>query len=132
MNTHIPAESWPAAKEKGGRIVETVQETLPEHYVAIHLKPLDDRMSDELIANMLNVRGVHHALIRQIIQRAGGNPYFIEEVVRSLIDEGAIVFRRGINADEYLEKARVLFEEMDFQWDLNQLDRVGRHKDSVT
>ena len=32
----------------------------------------------------------------------------------------------GITAEEYLEKARVLFEEMDLQWDLEQLEKVKR------
>ena len=30
----------------------------------------------------------------------------------------------GITADEYLKKARTLFEEMDLQWDLDELDKV--------
>ena len=30
----------------------------------------------------------------------------------------------GITAEEYLEKARVLFEEMDLKWDLEQLDKL--------
>jgi len=32
----------------------------------------------------------------------------------------------GIKAEEYLEKARVLFEEMNLQWDLDELGRVTR------
>ncbi len=32
----------------------------------------------------------------------------------------------GITAKEYLEKAKVLFEEMDLQWDLDELSRVVR------
>ena len=32
----------------------------------------------------------------------------------------------GIKAEEYLEKARVLFEEMNLQWDLDELSRVAR------
>jgi len=32
----------------------------------------------------------------------------------------------GISAEEYLEKAGILFEEMDLQWDLDGLDRVSR------
>ncbi|UCF85157.1 MAG: tetratricopeptide repeat protein, partial [Desulfobacteraceae bacterium] len=32
----------------------------------------------------------------------------------------------GIEAEEYLEKARVLFVEMDLQWDLDELSRVAR------
>jgi tetratricopeptide (TPR) repeat protein len=35
----------------------------------------------------------------------------------------------GIKAEEYLEKARVLFEEMDLQWDLDELSRVARAQD---
>jgi tetratricopeptide (TPR) repeat protein len=32
----------------------------------------------------------------------------------------------GIKAEEYLEKARVLFEEMNMEWDLDELDREAR------
>ena len=32
----------------------------------------------------------------------------------------------GIKAEEYLEKARILFEEMNLQWDLDELSRVVR------
>lgn len=31
----------------------------------------------------------------------------------------------GISANEYLEKARILFEEMDLQWDLDELDKIA-------
>jgi tetratricopeptide (TPR) repeat protein len=44
---------------------------------------------------MLKTTTLPHAIMEQIIQRAGGNPFFIEEVVRSLIDQGAIVRRGG-------------------------------------
>jgi hypothetical protein len=30
----------------------------------------------------------------------------------------------GISAEEYLEKARILFEEMDLKWDLEQLSKL--------
>jgi len=85
----------PGDKETGDRIVETTRENLPQHYVEIALRPLDERMSESLITNMLNISGVHHALIRRIVRRAGGNPYFVEEVVRSLVDEEAVVLRNG-------------------------------------
>jgi tetratricopeptide (TPR) repeat protein len=44
---------------------------------------------------MVNTLAIPHTLTRQIVQRAGGNPFFIEEVVRSLFDQGAIVRREG-------------------------------------
>ncbi len=44
---------------------------------------------------MLKTTTLPHTIMEQIIQRAGGNPFFIEEVVRSLFDQGAIVRREG-------------------------------------
>jgi len=92
----------PGSKETGDRIVETIKERFPQYYVEIILEPLDERMSEALIDNMLNIRGLHHALIDQVVQRSGGNPFFIEEVVRSFIDEGAVVVKGG--AFEVTEK----------------------------
>ncbi len=44
---------------------------------------------------MVKALALPHTLTKQIIQRAGGNPFFIEEVVRSLIDQNAIVLKDG-------------------------------------
>ena len=30
----------------------------------------------------------------------------------------------GIKAEEFLEKARTMFQEMDLQWDLDELDKI--------
>ena len=85
----------PGHEEAEHRIVETIKERLPVYYVEIVLEPLDERMSETLITNMLNISGLHHAGVGQIVQRAGGNPFFIEEVVRSFIDESAVVLKDG-------------------------------------
>jgi class 3 adenylate cyclase/tetratricopeptide (TPR) repeat protein len=85
----------PGSKETGDRIVETIKEGLPAHYVDIELQPLDERMSETLISNMLNIKGLKHAVIDQIVERADGNPFFIEEVVRSFIDHGAVIQKEG-------------------------------------
>jgi len=85
----------PGHEDAGDRLVENIRRRLPDYYVEIVLEPLDDGMSETLITSMLNIRGSHHAFIDQIVQRAGGNPFFIEEVVKSSIDEGAVVLREG-------------------------------------
>ncbi|MEJ2364325.1 MAG: AAA family ATPase [Deltaproteobacteria bacterium] len=82
-------------KETGDRITETIKEKFPKHYVEIQLEPLNEQISRMLIRNMLNRRGLHHAVVGQIVERAGGNPFFIEEVVRSFIDQGAVVQKDG-------------------------------------
>ena len=92
----------PGHKDTGDRIAETTKENLPVYYVEIVLKPLDGRMSEKLINNMLNIRGLHLSVIDKIVERSGGNPFFIEEVVRSFIDEEAVIAKDG--AFEVTEK----------------------------
>jgi class 3 adenylate cyclase/tetratricopeptide (TPR) repeat protein len=85
----------PGYKQTGDRIVETVKKNLPVYSIEIVLEPLNEKMSEILITNVLNVNVLQHEIIRQIVQRAGGNPFFIEEVARSLIDEQAVVLKDG-------------------------------------
>ena len=49
---------------------------------------------------------------------------------RLLESKGAYQMLDGLRADEYLQRARVLFEEMDLQWDLNELSRVPKFQAS--
>ena len=85
----------PHHKETGNRILETLKERRTEYYVEIVLQPLNEQYSETLINNMLNIKGLYHSIKDKIIQRAGGNPFFIEEVIRSFIDEGAVVKKNG-------------------------------------
>ena len=85
----------PNHPKTGDRIIKCVKENLPVYYVEINLQPLNEQMSEMLINNMLNIRGLQHSVVDQIILRSGGNPFFIEEVVRSFIDEGAVVKANG-------------------------------------
>ena len=95
----------PNHPETGDRIIETIKEKLPDRYIKIHLQPLNEQMGEMLINNMLNIKGLQQAVVDQIIQRAGGNPFFIEEVVRSFIDEGAVVKANGeFSVTEKMEK----------------------------
>ena len=83
----------PGYVETGQRIQTTISRDLPDYQVDMFLEPLDDRMSEAMISDMLDLKGFNQAVVRQIVQRAEGNPYFIEEVVRSFIDEGAVRLR---------------------------------------
>jgi len=85
----------PEHKETGNRIIESLKERLPVYYVEINLEPLTEQLSETLINNMLNIKGLHYGVKNNIVQRAGGNPFFIEEVVRSFIDEGAVIVKNG-------------------------------------
>jgi class 3 adenylate cyclase/tetratricopeptide (TPR) repeat protein len=83
----------PGFKNTGDRISKSVQNDTTLNSEKILLKALDSNMSELMVNNMLKIKGLSHDIKHKIIDRAGGNPFFIEEVVRSFIDEGAIVLK---------------------------------------
>jgi tetratricopeptide (TPR) repeat protein len=50
---------------------------------------------------------------------------YFEVGKRLLEDRSKFSALKGVKAEAYLEKARVLFQEMDLQWDLAELERVA-------
>ena len=57
----------------------------------IRLEPLDAAQSRELVSNLLEIESLPAAIRDLILARAEGNPFFVEEVVRMLVDGGVIV-----------------------------------------
>ena len=63
-----------------------------EHrYTTVRLEPLDDAGSRELIENLLRIEGLSESVRALILAKAEGNPFFVEEVIRSLLDSGVVV-----------------------------------------
>jgi hypothetical protein len=60
----------------------------------IHLEPLSEEESRSLLSALLTVDDLPAELRQRILDRAEGNPLYVEEVVRMLIEEG-MVERRG-------------------------------------
>ena len=85
----------PRFTETDVKIVQIVKSKFPNHYVEIELHPLSDQFSETLIDNMLKKSRLPYTIKNRIVKRAGGNPFFLEEVVRSFIDHGAIVRNNG-------------------------------------
>jgi class 3 adenylate cyclase/tetratricopeptide (TPR) repeat protein len=85
----------PGYADTGERIIKSIEENYPTHWTRIDLDPLNESESETLLFNLLQIKGLPLHIRDQILQRAGGNPFFIEEVVRSLIDEGAVILKNG-------------------------------------
>jgi hypothetical protein len=62
---------------------------------SIALEPLDADESQRLIGTLLDVDDLPEATRNRILERAEGNPFFLEEIVRHLIDDGRIVHEDG-------------------------------------
>ncbi|MDX1520345.1 MAG: AAA family ATPase, partial [Anaerolineae bacterium] len=61
------------------------------NFTELALWPLTDEESRQLIKHQLKIDQMPEAIEHLILSRAEGNPLFLEEVVRSLIEEGSIV-----------------------------------------
>lgn len=77
------------------KAVNEVRTDYPDQYTEIALQALTDAQGSMLINNLMNIPGMPIQVREQILARADGNPFFIEEVVRSLIDIGAVVLKDG-------------------------------------
>jgi class 3 adenylate cyclase/tetratricopeptide (TPR) repeat protein len=66
-----------------------------ENFSTVSLRPLSDKHSQELLDALLTVADVPTAMAHEILTKAEGNPFFLEEIVRRLIEEGALVQEGG-------------------------------------
>src|SRR5207302_7870861 len=62
---------------------------------AIDLSPLNAENTRALIAELLTLDALPEVLRGEIVDRAEGNPLYVEEFLRMLIDEGRIERRDG-------------------------------------
>jgi class 3 adenylate cyclase len=61
------------------------------NYTSIFLEPLSREDADRLVSFLLAIEDLPPAVHEQMLTRAEGNPFFLEEILRRLIDEGRIV-----------------------------------------
>lgn len=66
-----------------------------EQYTELVLRPLTSAHSLQLVRNLLQADDVDPAVRTLVLDRSEGNPFFAEEVIRALVDLGAIVRTRG-------------------------------------
>jgi len=84
-------------KDKAGhRTRERLKKKLAKDYSEIQLRPLDAGEGARLFQNLLKIPGIPKGFKDRILAKAEGNPFFLEEILRSLIDVGTLVFSAGV------------------------------------
>ena len=78
------APSW-QLKEQAAR-------TFPHRYAEMMLAPLPERAARELMCSLLSCAETPAQVEELVLARTDGNPFFIEEVLRTLIEGGALRF----------------------------------------
>ena len=81
--------------ETSDRLLTVIHERYPDLVTDIILEPLPARDCHLLIQNLAMKSDLPARIMDTILSRAEGNPFFIEEVIRSFLDEGAIELKDG-------------------------------------
>jgi predicted ATPase/class 3 adenylate cyclase len=62
---------------------------------AVELVPLTREHSAELVENLLQIENLPEETRALILEKAEGNPFFVEELLRALIDAGLLILRHA-------------------------------------
>jgi predicted ATPase len=87
----------------GWRLVSGARDLFGDALTEIRLDPLSSDQTRSLVANLLEIESLPQNARDVILAKAEGNPFFVEEVIRMLIDRGAIT-REG---DRWIATASV-------------------------
>jgi len=74
----------------GWRLVAGVRDLFGDALTEIQLDPLSSDETRTLVASLLEIESLPAATRDLILAKAEGNPFFVEEVIRMLIDRGVI------------------------------------------
>lgn len=83
-------------RDHGSWRVKQAARTDYEHrYTELNLKPLSADEQNRLVNNLLEIAELPERTRRLILERAEGNPFYLEEIIRNLIEQGAIVYENN-------------------------------------
>jgi len=88
----VLALARPNQEEGLHRLLERADRYMRDRFVRIHLQSLTPNQSEKLLLLLLSVPDLPENLYTQVIQKAAGNPLYLEEIIRMLIDEKLISY----------------------------------------
>lgn len=87
--------SRPDRSAAGWQAIQKMGELLGTGFQTVQLAPLQAGQSEALLSHLLGEKDIPRSIRNLIIQKAEGNPFFVEEMIRSLIETGQIVRENG-------------------------------------
>jgi class 3 adenylate cyclase len=85
----------PEPTSAGWKLINAAREILGSSLTEITLQTLSEQDSRSLVANLLEIETLPERIRRLILKKAEGNPFYVEEVIRMLIERGAIQRQNG-------------------------------------
>jgi class 3 adenylate cyclase/tetratricopeptide (TPR) repeat protein len=86
----------PGFEATSERLRRLAEERFASHHLELRLAPLGADAARALLRHLFGPGGLPHATRQLIEEKSGGNPFYIEEVVRALVDAGAVEHREGL------------------------------------
>ena len=80
----------PDSEHRSSHLSTVAVRKCADRYTEIRLRELTPSQSRQLIASLLRIEALPQHVGDLILEKAQGNPFFVEEVVRALIDAGAV------------------------------------------
>jgi hypothetical protein len=81
----------PDSHSQGWAVKQAAETDFGHRYTEVALQPLSVEDSNLLVDSLLAISDLPARLRTRILEKTEGNPFFVEEVVRTLIEGGAIV-----------------------------------------
>lgn len=75
----------------GWEVKQAAEAEFSDRYTSVQLQPLSAEEGSQLVDNLLAISDLPPRLRTLIQEKTEGNPFFVEEVVRTLIDDGMVV-----------------------------------------
>jgi adenylate cyclase len=120
--------SRPLSGQAVPRLKDLGMTRLANRFLLVELNPLSVDDTDALLEDLLAIPAFSDALRQAILDEAGGNPFFLEEFVRMLIDEGYIAMEEGKEKGQWVALRDIDLERLRVPQTLQELivTRVDR------
>ncbi len=93
----------PEQEHKSWHLSTVASKKCPDRYMELRLRELRPQESRRLVEELLRIENLTERVKELILEKAEGNPFFVEEVIRSLVDSG-VVYREG---DKWKARAEI-------------------------
>ncbi|MGD2178282.1 MAG: ABC transporter substrate-binding protein, partial [Anaerolineae bacterium] len=81
----------PRRESRCWRVREAAARDYPHRHADVSLEPLSSDQSQALVRNLLRIHSIPAPFRQRILSVAEGNPFYVEEILRGLIDQGVVI-----------------------------------------
>jgi hypothetical protein len=81
--------------ETAGRPLQGWLDDIRDTAMILHLDPLQPQSMRRLLQSMFGLDDIPESFVTRVLEEAGGSPFFLEEVVRALVENGSVFVESG-------------------------------------